>query len=67
MRKREKKGPLVCMGLNWAKVIPMDVGMKIQEFAYYSRFVQGSIEKIDSLGGDYKWDDELMKVRGGKV
>ena len=55
------------MGLNWAKVIPMDVSMKIQEFAYYSRFVQGSIEKIDCLGGDYKRDDELMKVRGGKV
>ena len=55
------------MGLNWAKVIPMDVSMKIQEFAYYSRFVQGSIEKIDCLGGDYKRDDELMKVRCGKV
>lgn len=55
------------MGLNWAKVIPMDVSMKIQEFTYYSRFVQGSIEKIDCLGGDYKTDDELMKVRGGKV
>lgn len=55
------------MGLNWAMVIPMDVGMKVQELAYYSWSVQGSIEKIDSLGGDYKWDDELMKVRGGKL
>lgn len=44
----------------------MDMGITIQESVYHSPSIQGSIEQIDSLGGDYKRDNELMKVRGGK-